>query len=218
LLVKRVLRKLLGLYASVVVCGFELAEAEGARSKLAVTLGRQSRTRGRCGRCRVVAPWFDNGGGVSTWCHVDVGFAASEVVPDAASVKCPVHGPTVIELSWVRRDSRFSRAFENVVVYEPPARTRRPWPIANPSAGGGEKPQRTRRHRGARKSRPALWSGHDGNRGGEAQEETEVPDRRARLPSLARSPGLPGEEQGNPRVLLRGPRRTTVSTAPLRHL
>ena len=61
--VTSVLRKLLGLCASVVICGFELVEAEGERAKLVVRLRRKSRTKGRCGRCGVVAPWFDNGGG-----------------------------------------------------------------------------------------------------------------------------------------------------------
>jgi transposase len=118
--VTSVLRKLLGLCASVVICGFELTEAGGGggRPKLVVTLRRKSGTRGRCGRCGVVAPWFDNGGGTRTWRHVDIGFATSELVSAAPRVNCPVHGPTVIEVPWARHDSWFSRAFEDVIVFD----------------------------------------------------------------------------------------------------
>jgi hypothetical protein len=83
--VTSVLRKLLGLCASVVICGFELTEAGGGRPKLVVTLRRRFGTRGRCGRCGVVAPWFDNGGGPRTWRHVDIGLATVELL---AAVKC----------------------------------------------------------------------------------------------------------------------------------
>jgi transposase len=89
----------------VVICGFELAEAGGiGRPKLVVTLRRKSGTRGRCGRCGVVAPWFDNGG-PRTRRHVDIGFATSELVSAAPRMNCPVHGPTVIEVPWARHDS-----------------------------------------------------------------------------------------------------------------
>ena len=94
-------RKLLGLYASVVICGFELTEAGGGgRPKLVVTLRRKSGTRGRRGRCGVVARCFDNGGGPRAWRHVDISFATSELISAAPRVNCPVHGPTVIEVPW----------------------------------------------------------------------------------------------------------------------
>lgn len=37
---------------------------------------------------------------------------------DAPRVACPDHGPTVAEVPWARHDSRFSRAFEDLVVYD----------------------------------------------------------------------------------------------------
>jgi transposase len=114
--VTSVLRKLLGLCGSVVISGFELIEAE--RAKLVVTLRRRSTTRGRCGRCGVVAPWFDNGGGTRRWRHLDVGFATCELVADAPRVSCPTHGPTVVKVAWARHDSWFSRAFEDLVVFD----------------------------------------------------------------------------------------------------
>ena len=117
--VTSVLRKLLGLCASVVIEAWELVDAgEGCRPTLTVTLRQRAGTRGRCGRCGVVAPWFDNGGGARRWRHVDVGFATSEIVSPAPRVSCPVHGPTVVEVSWARHDSWFSRAFEDLVVFD----------------------------------------------------------------------------------------------------
>ena len=97
---KSVLRKLLGLcVATVVVVGRELHEAgDGGRSKLVVKVRRRARVRGRCGRCGVVAPWFDNGGGERRWRHIDVGMASCELVADAPRVSCPEHGVTVAEV------------------------------------------------------------------------------------------------------------------------
>ena len=115
-----VLRKLLGLCVfTVVVVGRDLVEdADGGRSKLVVWVRRRARHRGRCGRCGVVAPWFDNGGGERRWRHVDVGFATCELVADAPRVSCPSHGVTVAEVSFARHDSAFSRAFEDLVVFD----------------------------------------------------------------------------------------------------
>lgn len=115
-----VLRKLLGLCVlTVVVVGRELvADADGGRSKLVVWVRRRARHRGRCGRCHLVAPWFDNGGGERRWRHIDVGFATCELVADAPRVSCPTCGVTVAEVSFARHDSAFSRAFEDLVVFD----------------------------------------------------------------------------------------------------
>jgi len=40
------------------------------------------------------------------------------LVADAPRVDCPEHGPTVAEVPWARHDSAFSRAFEDLVVWE----------------------------------------------------------------------------------------------------
>jgi transposase len=115
-----VLRKLLGLCVStVVVVGRELVDGpDGGRSKLVVRVRRRERHRGRCGRCGEVSPWFDNGGGERRWRHIDVGFATCELVAEAPRVSCPIHGVTVAEVSFARHDSAFSRAFEDLVVFD----------------------------------------------------------------------------------------------------
>jgi len=103
----------------VVIGAWELTETgEGVRPKLVVTLRQRSGRRGRCGRCGMVAPWFDNGGGTRSWRHLDVGLATSELVSDAPRVSCPEHGPTVVEVPWARHGSWFSRAFEDLVVFD----------------------------------------------------------------------------------------------------
>jgi transposase len=117
--VKSVLIALLGLGTSVVICGWKLHGGHGTgRANLVVFLRRKARGQGRCGRCEVVAPWFDRGGGTRRWRHVDVGFATCEIVAAAPRVNCPEHGPTVAQVSWARHDSWFSRAFEDVVVFD----------------------------------------------------------------------------------------------------
>jgi transposase len=115
-----VVRKLLGLCVlTVVVVGRELVEdAGGGRPNLVVWVRRRARRRGRCGRCGVLAPWFDNGGGERRWRHIDVGFATCELVADAPRVSCAEHGVTVAEVSFARHDSAFSRAFEDLVVFD----------------------------------------------------------------------------------------------------
>jgi transposase len=47
-----------------------------------------------------------------------VGFATCELVAAAPRVNCPEHGPTVAHVSWARHDNWFSRAFEDVVVFD----------------------------------------------------------------------------------------------------
>ena len=117
--VKSVLIALLGFGHAVVLCGWELVTGEAdERAKLVVTVRPRARRRGRCGRCGAVAPWFDRGGGTRRWRHLDVGFATCELVGDAPRVACPIHGPTVAAVPFARHDSWFTRAFEDLVVYD----------------------------------------------------------------------------------------------------
>ncbi len=117
---KSVLRNLLGLcVCTVVVMGRDLVEGQaGGRDRLEVWVRTKVGARGRCGRCGVVSPWFDNGGGERRWRHVDVCFATCELVAAAPRVRCPEHGVTVAEVPWARHDSWFTRAFEDLVVFD----------------------------------------------------------------------------------------------------
>jgi transposase len=114
--VTKLLRGLLGLGHLVVISGWELHV--GDRAKLTVSVRVRQRWRGRCGRCGEPASWYDRGDGQRRWRHVDVGFATCELVCDAPRVDCPTHGPTVAEVPWARHDSRFSRSFEDLVVFD----------------------------------------------------------------------------------------------------
>jgi len=117
--VKSVLIALLGLGTAVVLVRWQLVVgADGNRPKLVVWLRRRAGTRGCCGRCGLRAPSFDHGGGERRWRHVDVGFATCELVGEAPRVHCPTHGPTVVQVPWARHGSWFSRAFEDLVVFD----------------------------------------------------------------------------------------------------
>lgn len=115
--VTKLLRGLLGLGHLVVIGGWNF-DAEADRPKLTVTVRLRQRRRGRCGRCAKTAAFYDQGGGVRRWRHLDVGFAVCEIEAAAPRVDCAEHGPTVAEVPWARHGSRFCRAFEDVVVYD----------------------------------------------------------------------------------------------------
>jgi hypothetical protein len=72
----------------------------GDRPRLVVQVRVRSRRRARCGRCGIVAPMYDRGGGRRRWRHVDVGFAVCELEAEAPRVACPEHGPAVADLPW----------------------------------------------------------------------------------------------------------------------
>jgi transposase len=114
--VKTLLRKLAGLGRAVVVCGWELVD--GQRPGLVVRVRVKRARRGRCGRCGALAPCYDQGGGQRRWRHIDVGFGTCELIGDAPRVDCRSCGPTVAAVPWARHDSAFSRAFEDLVVYD----------------------------------------------------------------------------------------------------
>jgi len=101
----------------VVIVGWVLWD-RGERPVLEVTVRPRVGRRSRCGRCGRRAPGFDQGGGWRRWRHIDVGFAACELVAVAPRVDCPEHGPTVAAVPWARHDTAFSRAFEDLVVYD----------------------------------------------------------------------------------------------------
>lgn len=112
------LKRVLGLGHQVVVCGYELVEVDGERPHLVVTIRLAARHRGRCGRCGATCGWYDFGGGERRWRHVDTAYATVELAAVARRVHCPRHGPTVAQVPWARHDSAFTRAFEDLVVYD----------------------------------------------------------------------------------------------------
>jgi len=114
--VKTLLIKVLGLCRDVVICAWELHG--GDRPRLDVRVRSRTRRRGRCGRCGDLAAFYDQGGGVRRWRHIDVGFATCELVGPAPRVDCATCGPTVAAVPWARHDSAFTRAFEDVVVHD----------------------------------------------------------------------------------------------------
>lgn len=115
--VSKVLKKICGFDREVVVLGVEVVDGQG-RSTLRVQVRPKQRRRGRCGRCGELAAWFDNGDGERSWRHIDAGFATVELVAVARRVGCRSCGPTVAALPWARHGSRFSRAFEDLVVHD----------------------------------------------------------------------------------------------------
>lgn len=114
--VSKLLRAILGFTREVVILGVELVD--GARPRLRVHVRPKVRRRGRCGRCGVLGPWFDNGDGARSWRHIDAGFATVELQAVARRVECSSCGPTVAAVPWARHDSAFTRAFEDLVVHD----------------------------------------------------------------------------------------------------
>ncbi|MGH9001611.1 MAG: ISL3 family transposase, partial [Acidimicrobiia bacterium] len=119
----KLLRRVLGVGREVVMVGWEIEEDEcRARPSLVVEVRPRRGWEGRCGECGTPAGGYDRGGRpggwLRRWRHVDVGFATCELTGEAPRVECPEHGPTVAALPWARHGSRFTRAFEDLVVWE----------------------------------------------------------------------------------------------------
>lgn len=67
-----------GLCRDTVIRSWELHDGE--RPRLEVRIKAKVRRRGRCGRCGELASFYDQGGGVRRWRHIDVGFAICDLV------------------------------------------------------------------------------------------------------------------------------------------
>lgn len=114
--VSKLLRKICGLCRETVVVDWEVSD--GDRPVLVVWVRAKVRRRGRCGRCGERASWFDQGGGIRRWRHVDAGFVTVELAGPAPRVSCGDCGVTVAAVPWARHDSVFTRAFEDLVVHD----------------------------------------------------------------------------------------------------
>jgi transposase len=112
-----VVKAIVGLGREVVLGSVELDNL-AARPRLTVRVRARMGTTARCGRCGKPSSFYDRGGGERRWRHLDVGFATCDLVADARRVNCKEHGPTVAWVSFARHDSWFTRAFEDLVVYD----------------------------------------------------------------------------------------------------
>ena len=116
----KLLKAICGFGRDVVIMGFEVVgdRRPGTRVTVVVHVRPKVRKHGKCGRCGARSSWLDNGGGARRWRHLDAGFARIELCAVARRVTCPEHGRTVAAVPWARHDSRFSRAFEDLVVHD----------------------------------------------------------------------------------------------------
>lgn len=174
--VSKLLRRVLGFGRDVVIVSWELEEDEcRLRPNLLVTVRSRADRRRRCGRCSAVAPGYDQGGRpggwLRRWRHLDLGFATCELTGEAPRVNCPKHGPTVAMVPGARHDTAFTRAFEDLVVWEAlasnkPSAGRRhglSWRAVNGDVRPGG-------HRGPRPGRPPRRAGGGVDRRGQVQE------------------------------------------------
>ena len=72
---------------------------------------------GRCGVCGTRASWYDNGGGRRRWRSLDLGVMEVFLEADAPRVNCPVHGPTVRQVSWARHGAGHTHTFDQQVAW-----------------------------------------------------------------------------------------------------
>ena len=72
----------------------------------------------RCGICGKKSPKYDNGDGIRRWRALDFGNSIRVYVEsEAIRVECPEHGVTVRQVPWARHDSRYTKSFEDSVVW-----------------------------------------------------------------------------------------------------
>lgn len=115
----KVLKAICGFGRDVVIISVEVLDrARGERAEIEVFVRPKQRRRGRCGRCGELAPWHDKGGGMRRWRHLDAAMVKVWIVAVARRVDCAGCGPTVAAVPWARHASRFTRAFEDLVVHD----------------------------------------------------------------------------------------------------
>ena len=115
--VSTVLRLLAGLCRATVVTGWVLDRSKD-HPELVIGVRVRSGIVGSCGRCGQRAGGYDRGGGLRRWRHVDLGFVRCVLEGPAPRVGCGRCGPTVGSVPWARHDTAFTRAFEDVVVWD----------------------------------------------------------------------------------------------------
>ena len=111
----RVWRSVLGVQHTVIE-KVEL-EQQGEEEVLVATVPPTRSRQGRCGRCGIRAPRYDNGEGARRWRSLDAGTTRVYLQAAAPRVSCPTHGVVVAAVPWARHGSRFTSAFEDTVVW-----------------------------------------------------------------------------------------------------
>ena len=72
----------------------------------------------KCGICGQKSPKYDNGDGTRRWRSLDIGNSIHVYVEsEATRVDCPEHGVTVQQVPWARHGSRYTKSFEDSVVW-----------------------------------------------------------------------------------------------------
>jgi transposase len=82
-----------------------------------VRVRARERDASRCGVCGRRSPGYDSGDGVRRWRALDLGSTKAFVEAEAPRVACRRHGVVVVRVRWARRESRFTRAFEQQVAW-----------------------------------------------------------------------------------------------------
>ena len=106
-------RGLLGVERTVVE-GMEFDEDEQV---LVAHVRPSRRARGRCGRCRRKARWYDLGQGRRQWRGLDLGTVVVWLEADAPRVNCREHGPTVAAVPWARHAAGHTLGFDAQVAW-----------------------------------------------------------------------------------------------------
>ena len=76
-----------------------------------------ARERYRCAYCGRCCSRYDRGRGRRRWRALDFGSTPVFIEADVQRVKCPQHGVVIARFPWARRDSGFTRAFEDQVAW-----------------------------------------------------------------------------------------------------
>ena len=92
-------------------------ERQGEEEVLVVTVRPTRSRQGRCGRCGVWAPRYDNGEGSRRCQDLDAGTMRVYLQAAAPRVRCATHGVVVAAVPWARHRSRFTSAFEGTVAW-----------------------------------------------------------------------------------------------------
>jgi transposase len=108
----RIWARLLGLKGCVVEDVW--VDGDGA---VVVAVRPRAGERGRCSHCRRRCPGYDAGEGRRRWRALDLGTTRAFVAAAAPRVSCRHHGVVVAAVPWARRDSGFTRGFEDQLAW-----------------------------------------------------------------------------------------------------